>query len=65
MLFSSSGWYRGEQDTGDQVVPVKEHTRVEQMTGVRGLLHVASFLKTGRMLGRVRAWERHESYVWV
>ena len=32
----SSGWYRGEQDTADQVVPVKEHTRVERMTEVRG-----------------------------
>ena len=33
---SSIGWYRGEQDTADQVVPVKGHTRVERMTGVRG-----------------------------
>ena len=33
---SSSGGYRGEQDTADQVVSVKEHTRVEQMTDMRG-----------------------------
>ena len=33
---SSSGWYRGEQDTAYQVVHVKEHTRVERMTDVRG-----------------------------
>ena len=26
---SSNGWYRGEQDTADQEVPVKGHTRVE------------------------------------
>ena len=32
---SSSGWYRGEQDTADQELPVKEHTRVERMTDVR------------------------------
>ena len=33
---SSSGWYRGEQDTADQVVPAKEHTQVKRMTDVRG-----------------------------
>ena len=33
---SFSGWYRGEQDTVDQVVPVKKYTRVERRTDVRG-----------------------------
>ena len=33
---SSSGWHRGEQATADQVVPVKEHTRVGRMINVRG-----------------------------
>ena len=32
---SSKGWYRGEHDTADQEVAVKEHTRVERMTDVR------------------------------
>ena len=33
---SSNGRYRGEQDKAGQVVPVKGHTRVERMTGLRG-----------------------------
>ena len=38
VLWVASEWgeYRGEQDTADQVVPVKEYTRVERMTDVRG-----------------------------